>query len=432
MIDERAFKNWLSVLLQQGGTPDWSEVCTHIRDDYGQIILDRFYDALPVFDRIFQREVNQYQRRAAIFRDEGRGDEQEIIEELIRVKAENRCLKLVGEKEFFDKYAGQEAPGLMERLSEIKEVIGNTPNTGLTMAEARIRTASWPIIVRNQSVLLQVCLPRQDQGDYQTWDVVNGDSTVQLTAGSKPGKDNRLMPGKLPWGKFPRLLLFYINVRVTSHRQQNVWLGESIGQFFDQLGLSRQGYTYDTFYEQLDRLVRCGLTISTRYEETGFPEAEIYPFSKEGSRTTYHHVSSQVDELHGLNRQKGIRIMLSDAFYQSILENPLQISLDSIKELGKNLLAMDLFAMLAERLPRIPEGEEEDISREDLVNLFGSGQEDKGKFFRESFKPALQLMKEKVYPNADFALDKNKLILRPSPPPRSIDGVPDELPPLIE
>ena len=100
--------------------------------------------------------------------------------------------------------------------------------------------------------------------------------------------------------------------------------------------------------------------------------------------------------------------------------------MSSIKALGKNLLAMDIYAMLAERLPRIKQGEEVEVRWEYLENLFGSGHEDKGKFFRESFKPALQLVHEKVYPSANFCLEKHGLVLLHSPPANQLPNKPEE------
>ncbi len=119
---------------------------------------------------------------------------------------------------------------------------------------------------------------------------------------------------------------------------------------------------------------------------------------------------------------------LEDSFYQSMRDNPLRVDLESIKALGKNLLAMDIFAMLAERLPSIEQGVEEEISRDYLVDLFGSGQEKRGKFFGESFKPALQLVHEKVYKTANFRLEKHRLVLLRSPPANEVQV---NLPPLM-
>ena len=390
--------------------------------------IQRLRSVLARFEPAFQREIENQLDRIEQFEQASQFDDADLVWEVVLVRLENETLKRKLFEEFSSKNADRETKGILNLVSSLREVIGEKPHNGRSLVQARVRSASWPTVVNNQCVLLQVCLPRHDQGDYQTFDVINGQGIVQLQAGSKLDENNRLISGKLPWGKFPRLLLFYINSYVYAYRQQRIFLGHSAAQFFDKLGLSRQGYTYDSFHEQLDRLIRCGLVSGYRYSETGYPESPTRPFSKEGSRTSYHNVSSQVDEFRNSQREQALEIILEDSFYQSMIDNPLHVDLDVIKGFGKNLLAMDIYVMLAERLPHIEEGAEEEISREDLVNLFGSGQGDKGKFFRESFKPALQLVHDKAYKTANFCLEKQKLVLQHSPPASEL---PKDLPPLL-
>jgi hypothetical protein len=419
MADDDDFAQQLASLRRSDGKVDYAKLLEFLRENDAKIDLDRLYAVLVTFfDRRFVAEVNQYRQRVGIFKREARLEESDILEEYIRVKTEGYVLERIAFEALSDKDGKTVPSSLQHELDTASEILGKGANAGRTMIEARMRNANWPIVVRNQSVLLQVCLPRHDQGDYQAWEVQNGESTVLLRAGSRPDKDGRIVSGKLPWGKLPRLMLFYINTKVNADplKQKTVQLGNSVSQFLERIGISRQGYNYDNFHEQLNSLLRCGLITNYHYNETGFPDAEMYPFSKEGSRTIYQNVSDQVDEFRDRNNRKEVIVTLSDSFYRSMLESPLHIKMDSIKALGKNLLAMDIFAMLAERLPRIAEGSQEEISREYLENLFGSGQEDKGKFFRESFKPALDLVLEKAYPEAKFQLENKKLILMHSLP----------------
>ena len=388
--------------------------------------LQRLRKVLEQFDPSFQDEITaRYQQREDLV-DEQRFDSAEIIWQLILTKLENEKLKQQLSKRTQTASTNKDMTGILPVLEQLTEVLGNKPHNGRTMVQARIKASQWRTVVNCPSVVLQTALPRQNQGDYQTWDVLNGEERVHLRAGSKLDDQGRMIAGKLPSGKFPRVLLLYINSYVYAYRQPRIFLGHSAAQFFDKLGLSRQGYTYDTFHEQLDRLVRCGIVSGFRYDATDFPDEASYPFCKEGSRTTFQNVSKQIDEFRDFRNQHALEIVLEENFYQSILENPLHVNVDTIKLFGKNLLAMDIYSMLAERLPRIED--EEEIPREDLENLFGCGQEDKARFFRESFKPALQFVHENIYKNANFRLEKNRLILLPSPPANEL---PNELPPLL-
>lgn len=418
MADEIDCDTLRASLKLSDGRLDYDKLLEFLRDDDGKIHLERLYAVIACFfDHRFIAEVNQYRQRIAIFKREERAEEQSIIEEYIRVKAENQITEL----KVFDRITAldgkKDISGIQPYLDNASEILGKGQNNGRTMVEARIRSASWPTVIRNLSVLLQVCLPRKSQGDYQTWDVRNGEGNVQLRAGSKPDEHGRLMPGTLPWGKFPRIVLFYINTQVNAKPgSQTVYLGSSLANFLDKMGLSRQGYSYDKLHEELDPLLRCGMTISYSYGETGFPDAEMYPFSKEGSRTIYKNVSEQVDEFRGSTNQKAVRITLSDAMYQSMLENPLHISMESLKSLGKSNFALDIFAMLAEVLPRIEEGDQVEVEREYLEELFGVVRADKKKFYNDTFLPALDLVIEKAYPGANIRKEKNMLTLLPSPP----------------
>lgn len=417
MTDDFDIEAFLSAVLDENGKPVYVTFLEAIKDEQGDIDLDKLYTTLEfIEDKRFQMEVTKHRQEASRYKQQGDNLKARVKDSYIRVKAENKFNTLIGLQQLHSLEGKVDPKSLQPDIDRRSGILGKGINSGRTMMQARMREAEWPIVVGNQAVLLQTSLPRHDQGDYQTWEVKNGESAVQLRAGSKPDKDGRLIPGKLPWGKLPRLILFYVNVLVNSHRNPEVKLGNSVSQFLLNAGVSRQGASYETFYEQMDNLMRCSVVNSYQYEDVGWPDAEMYSFSREGSRTTYQNVSDQIDEFTDRVHNKEIIVTLSQAFYQSMLDNPLDISMRSIKALGKNLLAMDIFAMLAERLPRIEEGQQEEISRAFLEELFGSTYEDKGKFFRETFKPALDLVKEKAYKNANFTIEKNGLILFYSPP----------------
>ena len=103
-----------------------------------------------------------------------------------------------------------------------------------------------------------------------------------------------------------------------------------------------------------------------------------------------------------------------DVKYLETSQNPKtsdDLDMDSLKALGKNNFALDIFAMLAEILPRLDEGEELILQRDHLEQLFGVGSEDKKRFYNEKFLKALELVIEKAYPSANIRKEKAISIL---------------------
>jgi len=206
-------------------------------------------------------------------------------------------------------------------------------------------------------------------------------------------------------------VLFYINFLVNRTGKQEVFLGYSVCQFLEELGLDRQGYGYKRFYNHMSRLLSCGLTIGRKYTDMGVKTDYRYPYEGKGDNIEYQQFSSRVDRWEKTDMtEQGYYVRLSDDIYESIIENPFPIDMDIVKQLKGSTHHLDIYAFLSERLHKIPEGETENIEWKSIANLFGRGQGDKRRFYREKFKPNLEHVL-KIYPNAHVEYEKKHLVL---------------------
>lgn len=301
---------------------------------------------------------------------------------------------------------------------KLSDLLGNF-QSGSLLPKARCKAKTWKQVIYNPVTMFQVCLPRNDKDDAIKWETRNGESTVIIKSGEKLDEQGHLVSANLPWGSFPRLVLFYINSLVNNCGDQEVFLGYSVMQFFAKLGISRQKYSYERFYEQMQRLISSGLVIGKKHPKMNIKTDHQYPFEGEGDSIEYRYFSSRIDNwTHSdiNDPQRGYYIHLSQDIYDSIIDNPLPIDMEIVKQIKGNTLYLDIYALLAERLHRIPEDQTETIEWHDIADLFGKERSDKRKFFRDTFKPALKYIVS-LYPDARVEMGKNSITLFPSKPP---------------
>jgi hypothetical protein len=283
---------------------------------------------------------------------------------------------------------------IRERLIDAA-VLLNSPNDPLS-------------VLYQHSVLCQTCLPFRDPGDdARVWERVNGGVRLKVLAGEAmhPLRGD-FVPVGLPFGPKARLVLMHINQQALLSQSPCIEIEDSLTRFVRRmLKLDTGGRTIRVVKEQLSRLsaasIRLGLV-------------------KEGKATT---VTSQIVTAFDIwfpkdERQRVLwpsTVQLSLDYWESLKTHAVPLDETAVAALSHSALALDIYAWLAQRLHRVPEGASGLLVWPVLHSQFGLGYA-RLNDFRKYFQVALKQVVA-VYPKARIDLDRRGMTIRNSPPP---------------
>ncbi len=259
------------------------------------------------------------------------------------------------------------------------------------------------------SIMCQVGLPRSKQTSLD-FERTCGNAAIYLRAG-KIWDGETFVQQELPYGAMPRLILSWLNTTALKNKTKEIDLGDSMSAFMSYLGLEVKGGkrgTILTFKKQIKSLAACNITlgytinnIATTYD--GKPIQQFDAWLNEKNET-----------------QKSLwngKITLSDEYYNTLKQRAVPIDVRALLALKKSSLAMDIYAMFADRLHRI--GTRPVILHwKNLKIQFG--QEYNGKEADKDFKKEyLDALKKVlvVYPRAKVTKVNTGIMLMASPPP---------------
>jgi hypothetical protein len=267
----------------------------------------------------------------------------------------------------------------------------------------------------SHSVMCAVSLPARRPTD-DTVPIVrrDGNYTLIITPRSRvePDPDTGEMRETLkgvPYGPLARVVLFYIMSEAVRNKQREVFLGDNFSEFLRRMGIesTRSGGSRSTrqlVQDQVDRLLNCEWSfrydgpVSKRRDGESADEGKLSAFVVNDMRLTTKYAG-----LHGGDGSFIGCFMLSEDFYDSLMLRSIPLVESAVRAIRKSTTSFDLYAWLAYRLPRIPEGKEVRMSWDDLRVHIGSAAKSKGKF--------VQLIKEAwdevacVYPQARHSVD---------------------------
>ena len=195
------------------------------------------------------------------------------------------------------------------------------------------------------SIMCQVGLPRSKQTSLD-FERTCGNAAIYLRAG-KIWDGETFVQQELPYGAMPRLILSWLNTTALKNKTKEIDLGDSMSAFMSYLGLEVKGGkrgTILTFKKQIKSLAACNITlgytinnIATTYD--GKPIQQFDAWLNEKNET-----------------QKSLwngKITLSDEYYNTLKQRAVPIDVRALLALKKSSLAMDIYAMFADRLHRI-------------------------------------------------------------------------------
>ena len=262
------------------------------------------------------------------------------------------------------------------------------------------------------AILCQVGLPRGPKAveGKTTFERICGGAALKVTAGSLwDGSAWQQQP--IPYGANPRLVLAWLNTQAVKTRSPVIEVGDSAAEFLRLLGKESTGGrngTLTSFKKQVQALAACHMTLG---------------FSAAGRAYTYN--GQPVKQFEAWVQPKDSQqrplwpgvVTFSEDYYQSLIEHAVPQDVRAMYALKGSALAMDIYAMLAERLHRI-KGRPLVLHWSSLRDQFG--QEYHGaeadKNFKKAFLPALKKVLA-VYPAAKVQPVFGGLMMYPSPPP---------------
>jgi len=233
------------------------------------------------------------------------------------------------------------------------------------------------------TVFCQTVLPYRDPGDeVREWERQNGNVCLEVVAGKamSPNAGEGFVKVGLPFGSKARTVLMHINQRALIAKSPAVEMEDSLTRFVRHvLHLDPKGRNMRMVKEQLARLsassIRLGivqdghaLTINSQIV-TAF---DIWFPKNENQRVLWPSV-----------------IRLSSEYFESLQSHAVPLDEAHIAALSHSAMALDVYAWLAQRLHRVPQGKPAHVSWGALHAQFGQGW-DRIDNFRRVFRVALR------------------------------------------
>jgi Plasmid encoded RepA protein len=259
------------------------------------------------------------------------------------------------------------------------------------------------------SCMAQCSLPASKPDPaVSVWDKRQGRAQLRVEAGSviDPKTRRYVRPG-LPYGPKARLLLMHLNTEAIRSGSPVIPVEDSMTAFFRRLmGKTQDGRQAKMLKHQLTALAAANFHISIVYDD----ERAVQMNS---------HVVAAFDLWFPDESWQRIlwpsTLRLSTDYFESLTRYAVPLDERAIAALAHSAMALDIYAWLAQRLHRIPEGRPQFVPWALLHEQFGQDYARIRKF-REIFFVALRQV-QAAYPEAKLAGDGRGMMLHRSSPP---------------
>lgn len=297
------------------------------------------------------------------------------------------------------------------------EVENSDKSQGLSRAESELIDASVRIksdppspndFTFMHSIMCQVGLPRSRVNGSE-FERRCGAAGLYIRAG-KIWDGKQFLQQPVPYGPMPRLVMAYLNTQALRSKSPEIDVGNSASAFLKQLGKESSGGkngSYTNFRKQLLALSACSITL-------GFSTADK-AFTYDGKPI------QKFEAWIGNSDNQGALwpglITFSQDYFSTLIEHAVPLDIRALNALTGSALAMDIYAMLADRLHRI-KGRPVVLYWQNLRDQFGQEYtgEDADKNFKKKFLPALKKVLA-VYPEAKVKQVTGGILMMSSPPP---------------
>ena len=219
------------------------------------------------------------------------------------------------------------------------------------------------------------------------------------------GRDRRGTLIGVPYGSIARLILLYLQTEAVRTNSPEVELGRSMKTWMGRMSLTTGGKTYQLVAEQARRISACRLTFFTDHSY-GAEARHNGAFVQD---------AITLSGVVGDEDQPSLwqdRVRLDEHFWHSLKEHPVPVREEAIRAIGTRSLAIDVYIWLAYRLHSL--SKPTNVSWAAIHAQFGAGFR-LVRQIKPTFSEALNLALA-VYPEARVDMDKDGIVLHPSPP----------------
>lgn len=164
-------------------------------------------------------------------------------------------------------------------------------------------------------------------------------------------------PDGLPYGSIPRLVLSWLTTEALRTKKRELFLGNSLSSFVEELGLHRTGGSrgdITRLRQQIDLLFGC--FISLRYEDS---------FVKNGQKMAEKSIRNMLiadsanliwapkkigEKLFQAGDHGAPTVTLSETFFNELQSSPIPVDMNALKFLRSSPMALDMYFWLSYRL----------------------------------------------------------------------------------
>ncbi len=253
-------------------------------------------------------------------------------------------------------------------------------------------------------MMMQAVIPHSPT-DKKESGIINGNYKIIIQAG--PGE-------QLPSGSVPRLLLVWVITEAVKTKDRHLILGSSLAEFMEKLDLVPTGGRWGTITRlrtQARRLFMSRVAFIYDEGEDGNYAADPIQFA---DKVRIFWKPSTTDAMQG--DLEGHQIVLSEPFYNQVIERPFPVDMNILRKLTKSPLGIDLYVWLTYRVSYLKQPVS--ISWKGLHAQFGATY-NSNKSGRDNFTRAVkrELKKIKIaWPDLQYDTPRGRLRLFPSQP----------------
>lgn len=248
-------------------------------------------------------------------------------------------------------------------------------------------------------IFIQATLPHSDL-KTSSFQIKNGDFNICILSNPTIG---------LPYGIYPRLLLYWIVTEAVKTKSPVLTLGSNLSQFMEKLGIIPTGGRWGTIAmlkKQVHRLFSS--SISCDYSKNNELSTGIV-FNIAKSYTIFWE-SKTKDKGNPLDST----VTLNTDFFKEIIDNPVPVDMRALSALKNSCVALDLYCWLTYRMCYLKK--RTFIPWHMLQNQFGSNYPNtsKGKYqFKRKLIPQLRKVMV-IYEKVNVEISETGLIIKPS------------------
>ena len=263
-------------------------------------------------------------------------------------------------------------------------------------------------ITYQHTVLCQTSMPYRNPGkDVIRWERKQGNIHLLVNAGEalNPETDEYVQLG-LPFGSKPRLILAHLNAQAIKTGSPVLDMDDSLTAFVKRVqGRDPTGPNIRAFKDHLGRLASSVIRMAISEDDHAMQ------------------INSQIVDAFDLwftkNEKQRVlwpsTIHLNDKYFASLQNHAVPLDERALGALAHSSMALDIYAWLAQRLHRIPQGRPQFITWAAIKDQFGQGYGRMDKF-KAKFRIAMRQVLTQ-YLAANVEEDGRGLTLRNSAPP---------------